>query len=55
MLDTVLYQTENTPQIETKSAIDWLEQLAQIGGISSIEDPVEWQRDIRQERKMPFR
>ena len=40
---------------EGKSAIDWLEQLAQMGAISSIEDPVEWQRNIRQDRKLTYR
>ena len=40
--------------IDKKSAIDWLEQLAEIGGISSIEDPVEWQRSIREDRKLPL-
>ena len=48
-------KTENAPQSEDKSPIYWLEQLAKIGGISSIEDPVEWQRTIRQDRKLPFR
>ena len=38
-----------------KSAIYWLEQLAKINAMSSIEDPVEWQREIRQDRKLPFR
>ena len=53
---------QNTPlkidknaQLESKSAIDWLEQLAEIGGIASIENPVEWQRSVRQDRKLPFR
>ena len=40
---------------EDKSAIYWLEQLAKINAMSSIEDPVEWQREIRQDRKFPFR
>lgn len=48
-------KTDKTPTIESKSPIDWLEQLALIGGISSIDDPVEWQRNIRQDRKLPFR
>ena len=45
------------PRVKTdeKSAIYWLEQLAQIGGISSIDNPVEWQQNIRQDRKLPFR
>ena len=50
-----IHKIEKTPIIETKSAIDWLEQLAQIGGVSSIENPVEWQRSEREDRKLPFR
>jgi hypothetical protein len=46
---------DKTPPINNKSAIDWLEQLAEIGGVSSISDPVEWQRNTRQDRKLPFR
>ena len=38
-----------------KSAIDWLEELAQMGSFEHIEDPVEWQRTIREDRKLPFR
>ena len=38
-----------------KSAIYWLEQLAKIKAMRSIENPVEWQREIRQDRKLPFR
>ncbi|MDX2280337.1 MAG: hypothetical protein NW218_12190 [Saprospiraceae bacterium] len=47
-------QTEMMPIIDSKSPIDWLKQLAAIGGVSSIEDPVEWQRSIREDRKLPF-
>ena len=45
---------KNTP-LDSPSAIDWLEQLAEMGGVSSIKDPVEWQREIRQDRNLPFR
>jgi hypothetical protein len=48
-------KAEKTPAFVPKSAIDWLEELAAIGGVSSIEDPVEWQRSIREDRKLPFR
>jgi hypothetical protein len=48
-------KTGKLPIIESKSPIDWLEQLAAIGGVSSIEDPIEWQRSMREERKLPFR
>jgi hypothetical protein len=48
-------KTGKMPIIDSKSPIDWLEQLAAIGGVSSIEDPSEWQRSIREDRKLPFR
>ena len=48
-------QTEYLVETKCESPIYWLEQLAQIGGISSIENPVEWQRTIREDRKLPFR
>ena len=50
-----LPKTEKNHPTDDTSPIYWLEQLAEIGGISSIEDPVEWQRSIRQDRKLPFR
>jgi hypothetical protein len=53
--NTPLPKTEKPLMLDSTSAIDWLEQLAAIGGVSSIEDPVEWQRSIRQDRKLPFR
>jgi hypothetical protein len=49
------FKTEEIPASDNKSAIDWLEQLAAIGGVSGIEDPVEWQRSIRKDRELPFR
>jgi hypothetical protein len=48
-------KAKKTLNSNAKSAIDWLEELAAIGGVSSIEDPVEWQRSIREDRKLPFR
>jgi hypothetical protein len=38
---------------DEESPVHWLEQLAQAGGFSSIEDPVDWQRTIRAERALP--
>jgi hypothetical protein len=45
----------NQPAQTSKSPVDCLEQLACIGGVGSIEDPIEWQRSIREDRKLPFR
>jgi hypothetical protein len=50
--NTTTSKTEKIPATDNKSAIDWLEQLAAIGGVSGIEDPVEWQRSIRKDLKI---
>lgn len=49
------FTKEKNTADESESAVYWLEQLAKINAMSSIEDPVEWQREIRQDRKLPFR
>jgi hypothetical protein len=33
----------------------YLEKLAELGGVSSISDPVAWQREIREDRVLPGR
>ena len=38
----------------TLSPVDCLEQLAKEGGISSIENPVEWQPSTSEDGKLPF-
>ena len=48
-------KAEPKPAANEKSAIYWLEQLSKIEGFSSIENPVEWQSNIRKDRKLPFR
>ena len=40
---------------DEKSPIYWLEQLSKIESFKNIQDPVEWQRGIRKDRKLPFR
>jgi len=40
---------------QEKSPIYWLEQLSKIDSFKEIEDPVSWQRNIRTDRKLPFR
>ncbi len=46
-------KTDIAPQSNNKSAVDWLEQLAQMNSFSGIDNPVEWQQNIRQDRKLP--
>ncbi len=40
---------------ENQSAVYWLEKLAKVDAFNDIDDPVEWQRNNRKERKLPFR
>ena len=47
-----IVQIENS---ENQSAVHWLEKLANIDAFNDIEDPIEWQRNNRKERKLPFR
>jgi hypothetical protein len=39
----------------TQKSIFWLAELSKQGGITSIEDPAEWQRSLRKEHPLPFR
>lgn len=38
-----------------KEAVDALRQLAKMGAFDHIEDPGEWQRQIREDRPLPGR
>jgi hypothetical protein len=38
-----------------KEAVDALRQLAEMGAFDHIEDPGEWQREIREDRPLPGR
>jgi len=40
---------------QEQSPVFWLEKLAEIDSFKDIDDPVEWQRNIRKERPLPFR
>jgi len=40
---------------QEQSPVFWLEQLAKIDSFKDIDDPVEWQRNTRKERELPFR
>lgn len=42
-------------EVKKQSPIHWLEKLSQIESFKEIENPVDWQRNIRVDRKLPFR
>lgn len=48
-------EPEDVRRARRQVAVDALRELAAAGGISSIPDPLAWQRDIRQDRPLPGR
>lgn len=46
---------QGSPQSSGKKMAAALEQIANRGGVGSIEDPVTWQREIRRDRPLPSR
>lgn len=42
-------------EVRRRSAVAALEELARRGAFDEIEDPVAWQREIRQDRPLPGR
>lgn len=48
-------QTEPKQAHNGKEVATLMQELAESGGLSAIKDPVAWQREIRQDRKLPFR
>ena len=47
-------QTEEVPMNGEKVA-RFMQELADGQGLTSIKDPVAWQREVRQDRSLPFR
>jgi hypothetical protein len=43
------------PKSDGKKMAEALQQLAKLGGVKSIPDPLAWQREIRQDRPLPGR
>lgn len=52
---TVVGTGSATGEAHGKAMARALEQLAGLGGITSISDPVKWQRTMRDERHLPGR
>ncbi len=50
------HEPETKDQLSNgKEVAALMQELAESGGLSAIKDPVAWQREIRQDRKLPFR
>mgnify|MGYP000238264121 CR=1 FL=1 len=54
-LNSIVIDKKSQQALKKKSPVYWLEQLANRGGIKSIKEPVEWQREVRKDRKLYLR
>jgi hypothetical protein len=53
---TVLQEEEaQAPIVRGPGMARALEEIAKAGGLSSISDPAEWQRELRRDRPLPLR
>jgi hypothetical protein len=50
--DKTASQKKGKPDNKSNSAIDYLEKIANKGGVKGIVNPVEWQRKERQDRTL---
>jgi hypothetical protein len=55
-LESVEEETEKAaPEANGQKIASLMQDLAESTTLSKIKDPVAWQREIRQDRKLPFR
>ena len=47
--------SNKTTTSNSTSPLFWLDKLAEQGGVSSIQNPSEWQRETRNDANLPFR
>lgn len=52
---TIVSSTPKTKKPNGKKMAAILQRMADRGGVTSIENAVEWQREIRKDRKLPGR
>ena len=54
IISQFLYTAPKQPDLDDgKSAVDILQEIADEGGLG-IDDPVAWQKEIREDRELPF-
>lgn len=54
-LNVKVLQVTGKPSEIKKDPIYWLEELVKLGGVKSISNPSEWQREIRKDRVLDGR
>ena len=51
-MNIVVLDIKQTISENKQSPVYWLEQLANKGGVKSIPDPSDWQKEIRTDKKL---
>jgi len=54
-LDGEILNIEQTGNELTQGPVYWLNELAKKGGVSSISDPSEWQKELRKDKNLANR
>jgi hypothetical protein len=54
-LNVTILDIKQTKKNEKQSPVIWLEKIAKKGGVKSISNPSEWQREIRTDPVLPNR
>ncbi len=55
ILEKEIVLKQSVQSKEEQSPVYWLEKLAKQGGIRSIQNPSEWQKEQRKDKDLPFR
>jgi hypothetical protein len=54
-LDAAIIDISKTKSNSQQSPVSWLERIAKKGGVKTISNPSEWQRDTRKDKILPNR
>lgn len=54
-LNAVIIDISQTKSNAKQSAVLWLDKIAEKGGINSISNPSDWQKEIRKDNILPNR
>jgi len=54
-LNTAIVDISKPMDANGENPMAWLEKIAALGGVNSISNPSDWQREIRKDKKLPNR
>ncbi len=54
-LDAEIIELDKEEKINDTDPVYWLQKISAMGGVKSISNPEEWQKQLRQDNKLPNR